>query len=60
MELVVVSIGVLVALVIAAAIIDLRARRFRRRISVDPDAVLDARRRNSSRDDLYGSHGGGF
>ena len=58
MELVIVSVGVLVALVVTAAVMDFRARRTRRRISVDPTAVLDARRRNSSRDDLYGSGGG--
>ena len=59
MELLVVSVGILVALVVAAAVMDLRARRTRRRIAVDATSALDARRRNSSRDDLHGSHGGG-
>lgn len=58
MELVIVSLGILVALIVTAAVMDLRARRTRRRLTVDPTAVLDARRHNSSRDDLYGSQGG--
>ena len=58
MELVIVSVAILVALIVTAAVMDVRARRTRRRLSVDPTAVLDARRGNSARDDLYGSHGG--
>lgn len=57
MEFLIVTIAILVVLVVVAAVMDLRARRTRRRISVDPTAVLDARRRNSSRDQLYGSGG---
>lgn len=60
MELVIVSVGILVALIVTAAVMDIRARRGRHRLSVDPTAVLDARRRNSSRDNLHGSQGGGF
>jgi len=56
-EFLIVTIAILVVLVVVAAVMDLRARRTRRRISVDPTAVLDARRRNSSRDQLYGSGG---
>jgi len=53
--LLVVSLGVLVALIVTAAVMDVRARRRRRRISVDPQGVLDARRRNQARD-LHSSH----
>ena len=59
MELIIVSVGVLVVLIGTAAVMDIRARRRGHRLSVDPTAVLDARRGNSSRDDLYGSQGGG-
>jgi hypothetical protein len=58
MELVIVSVGILLALIVTAAVMDVRARRTRRRLSVDPTAVRDARRENSARDDLYGSQGG--
>ena len=58
MELLIVSVGILAVLIVTAAVMDLRARRTRRRISVDPTAVLDARRRKSSRDDLHSSNGG--
>jgi hypothetical protein len=58
MLLVVVSLGILAALIVTAGVMDLRARRIRRRISVDPQGVLNARRVNSSRDELYGSGGG--
>jgi hypothetical protein len=68
MELVIVSVGVLVVLIVTAAVMDLRARRSRRRISVDPAGVLDARRINEARGDLHnpgrdagpGPGGGGF
>ena len=58
MELLIVTVGVLVILIGTAAVMDFKARCRRHRLSVDPTAVLDARRRNSSRDDLYGSSGG--
>lgn len=63
MEFLVVAIGILLVLIVTAAVMDIRARRTRRRISVDPDGVLDARRINQPRGDLYGSggnSGGGF
>lgn len=54
MELVVVSVGILVALIITAAVMDVRARRRRHRLSVDSGAVLDARRINQARSEQYG------
>jgi len=58
MELVIVSLGVLVALIIAAAVLDLRARRTRSRTYVDQRDVHDARRLNESRGNMY-DHGTG-
>ena len=54
MELVIVSVGILVALIVTAAVMDFRARRTRRRLSVDRTAVLDARRINQARSEQYG------
>ena len=47
-----VFIGVLPALLIAGAVIDLRARRRGRRVRVDGRALGDSRRRNESELDL--------
>ena len=58
MELVITSLGILVALIVTAAVMDLRARRNRRAITVDSGAILDARRRHDSRGNMY-DHGGG-
>ena len=57
MELLIVTVGGPVVLTGTAAVMDVGARR-RRRLSVHPTAVLDARRGSSSRDDLYDSKGG--
>ncbi len=54
MELVVGSLAILAGLVVAAAVIDLKARRTRRRIDVDPASVRDARRINDARGSMYG------
>lgn len=59
MEFVIVSIGILVAIVVAAAVIDLRARRSRQRLSIDTDAARDGRRLNQARADMYGMRGPG-
>ncbi len=56
MEFLIVSLGVLAALIVTAAVMDLKARRSRRRLSVDQREVHDARRLNQSRGNLY-SHG---
>ena len=58
MELVVVSLGILVALIVTAAVLDLRARRTRSRTYVDHRDVRDARRLNESRGNMY-DHGSG-
>lgn len=54
MEFLLVSLGILGVLVVAAGVIDLRARRTRKRLSVDHGDVRDHRRRvlgESSRHD---------
>ena len=53
MEILVVSLGILVALIVTAAVMDLRARRNRRAINVDSDAALDGRRLHGARGDMY-------
>ena len=58
MELVVVSLGILVALIVTAAVLDLRARRTRSRTYVDQRDVRAARRLNASRGNMY-DHGSG-
>jgi hypothetical protein len=68
MELVIVSVGILLVLIGAAVVMDVKARRRRRRLSVDSGAVLDARRINHARSEQYGvgpnrhndSYGGQF
>lgn len=62
MEFVFVSIGVLVALIVTAGVMDLRARQRRGRLRVDGQAAVDARRDNSARGDIYGARrpDGGF
>jgi hypothetical protein len=54
MELVVLSVGVLLALIVTAAVMDFKARRRRHRLSVDSGTVLDARRINQARGEQYG------
>jgi hypothetical protein len=58
MELVLVSLAILVALLVGAAVLDLNARRSRSRINVDDRGVQNARRRNDSRGTMY-DHGTG-
>ena len=54
MELLIVSVGILLVLIGTAAVMDVKARRRRHRLSVDPTAVLDARRINQARGEQYG------
>lgn len=54
MEFVIVSVGILLALIVTAAVMDISARRRRRRLSVDSGTVLDARRINQARSEQYG------
>lgn len=53
MEFLIVSVGILLALIVTAAVIDLKSRRVRRRIAIDPATVRDARRINAARADQY-------
>lgn len=59
MELFVISLGILVALIVTAAVLDLKARRTRSRTYVDQRDVHNARRLNDSRGNMYEQGGGG-
>ena len=53
LEFLVVSLGILGALIVTAAVMDLRAHRAGRSITVDSDAAVDGRRLHGARGDMH-------